>query len=251
MQVIWKGVSKLPKQRFKNNPFGKKIENKFSASAENEDAKIIIYGDIGESWWDEDTTSATDIEKALKQIDAEVIHVHINSYGGDVFDGISIHNQLKNHNAKIIVHVDGLAASAASLIAMAGDEIIMNTGSMIMIHEASTWCWGTKTDIQKTMNALEGIDKAIADIYMLRFKGTKEDVEKLMVAETWLTTDEAITLGFADEVSEEEPEAVEEEQEELDPAEIKNSILAKFKNQQQQTETPKQNILAKFKRDSK
>lgn len=249
-QVNWKGVSKLPKQRFKNNNFVSYIKHNFSAVVDKENAKIVIYGDIGEGWWDEDTTSATDIEKALKQIDAEVIHVHINSYGGDVFDGIAIHNQLKNHDAKIVVHIDGIAASAASLIAMAGDEIIMNTGSMIMIHEASTWCWGTKTDIQKTLNALEGIDKAIADIYMLRFKGTKEDVEQLIVAETWLTSDEAITLGFADDIAAEEPETIEEEQEELDPVEVKNSILAKFRNNTEQSETPKQNILAKFKRNS-
>lgn len=251
-QAIWKGVSKLPKQRFKNNPFGKKIDNKFSALAESDNAKIVIYGDIGESWWDDDTTSAKDIEKALNDISADVIHVHINSYGGDVFDGIAIHNQLKNHSAKIIVHVDGVAASAASLIAMAGDEIIMNTGSMLMIHEASTWCWGTKTDIQKTLNALEGIDKSIADIYMLRFKGTKEDVEMLIVAETWLTSDEAVVLGFADKIGEDEPETVEEsDEEELDPVEVKNSILAKLQNQQpKQNETPKQNILAKFKRNS-
>lgn len=244
----------MTKQRFKNNPYGQTISQKFSASVENEDAKIIIYGDIGESWWDEDSTSAKDIEKALNEISANVIHVHINSYGGDVFDGIAIHNQLKNHDAKIIIHVDGVAASAASLICMAGDEIIMNTGSMLMIHEASTWCWGTKTDIQKTLNALEGIDKSIADIYMLRFKGEKEDIEKLIVAETWLTSEEAVELGFADKVGTTEVQEDEEDEEvdEEDPEKIKNSILAKFrnKNKQQDGDTPKNNILVKFKRNS-
>lgn len=249
MQAYWKGVNKLPKQRFKNNPYGKTIHHNFSASAENENVKIIIYGDIGESWWDDSSTSAKDIEKALNEIDSDVIHVHINSYGGDVFDGIAIHNQLKNHSAKIIVHIDGVAASAASLIAMAGDEVIMNTGSMLMIHEASTWCWGTKSDLQKTMNALEGIDKSIADIYMLRFKGEKEDVEKLIVAETWFTSDEAVELGFADKVGTDEIDETEED--ELDPEEVKNSVLAKFRNNHvNQPETSNKGILNKFKRNS-
>lgn len=247
MHLHWKGVSKLPKQRFKNNPYSKTIQQQFSASVENEVAKITIYGDIGESWWDESSTSSKDIEKALNEINANVIHVHINSYGGDVFDGIAIHNQLKNHEAKIIIHVDGVAASAASLVAMAGDEIIMNTGSMLMIHEASTWCWGTKTDIQKTLNALEGIDKSIANIYMLRFKGEKEDVEKLIVAETWLTSDEAVEMGFADKIGEDE----EEVEQEPDPVQVKNSILEKFRNKNKQLDAePKNNILAKFKRTS-
>ncbi|HDR3896964.1 TPA: ATP-dependent Clp protease proteolytic subunit, partial [Bacillus cereus] len=79
----------------------------------------------------------------MKATSANVININLNSPGGDVFDGIAIYNQLKNHPAKIIINVDGLAASAASIIAMAADELIMNTGSMLMIHEASTWTWGT------------------------------------------------------------------------------------------------------------
>lgn len=245
----------MTKRRFKNNPYSntygqKHITNQFEATASENVAKLIIYGDIGESWWDDNSTSANDIENALKSIDANEIHVHINSLGGDVFDGIAIYNLLKNHDAKVIIHIDGVAASAASLIAMSGDEVIMNTGSMIMIHEASTWVWGTKTDIQKTLNALEGIDKSIANIYMTRFKGEKEDVEKLIVAETWFTDEEAVELGFADKIGNTtQLEEEEDEEEKLDPLEVKNSILAKFRNKKPE-QNEKQNILNKFKRNS-
>lgn len=238
-------------KRFNNDQYANiNINHQFNAAVTNNVAKITIYGDIGESWWDDSSTSASDIETALKTIDATEIHVHINSLGGDVFDGIAIYNNLKNHDAKIIVHVDGIAASAASLITMAGDEVIMNTGAMLMIHEASTWAWGTKTEIQKTLNALEGIDKSIADIYMIRFKGEKTDVEALINAETWFTAEEAVELGFADSISEVVPE---EDTTILDPEEIKNSILAKFRNSakpQEPTEPPQNNLMDKFKRNS-
>jgi ATP-dependent protease ClpP protease subunit len=99
--------------------------------------------------------------------------------------------------------VDGIAASAASLIALSGSKIIMNTGSMMMIHEGSTFAYGTKTDIKKTLNALEGIDKSTADIYMTRFTGERSEIVDMIVNETWLTSSEALEIGFADKVEEE------------------------------------------------
>lgn len=242
-------MNELPKRRYKNEKYAHlaSVDHLFEASVndENSEASLTIYGDIGESWWGE-STSAKDIEQALKNVSSTTLTVHLNSGGGDVFDGIAIYNQLKNHSAKVIVHVDGLAASAASLIAMAGDEIIMHTGSIMMIHEASTWSWGTKTDMKKTLNALESIDKSIADIYMTRFVGEKSDIEALITAETWLTADEAVQVGLADSV-EEKDEEEEKEKEEDDPEVIKNNILAKFKNQVTPT---KQTILAKLQRNS-
>lgn len=242
-------MNELPKRRYKNEKYAHlaSVDHLFEASVndENSEASLTIYGDIGESWWGE-STSAKDIEQALKNVSSTTLTVHLNSGGGDVFDGIAIYNQLKNHSAKVIVHVDGLAASAASLIAMAGDEIIMHTGSIMMIHEASTWSWGTKTDMKKTLNALESIDKSIADIYMTRFVGEKSDIEALITAETWLTADEAVQVGLADSV-EEKDEEEEREKEEDDPEVIKNNILAKFKNQVTPT---KQTILAKLQRNS-
>ena len=235
----------MGKRKFKNEKYNHltSIDHQFKAELKDNEATITIYGEIGDYWWD--STSSSDVEKALKEVTADTVHVHINSVGGDVFDGIAIFNLLRNHSSKVVIHVDGLAASAASLIAMAGDEIVMNTGSMMMIHEASTFAFGTKTDIQKTMNALEGIDKSIADIYMTRFKGEKVDVEELIKAESWFTAEEAIELGFADEVK----TVVEE----VDPEDIKNNILQKFRSKNKQqvaASATTNNIMANFKRNS-
>jgi len=190
-------------RRFKNeqaNKMAASIEHQFKAEANGDTTEITIYGDIGESWWGE-SVSAKDIQNALDGVETETITIRLNSPGGDAFDGIAIYNQLKNHKAKVIAYVDGLAASAASIIAMAADELIMNTGSMMMIHEASTFTWGTKADIKKTLNALEGIDKSIADIYMTRYTGDREELNALVEGESWFTASEAVEVGLADKVN--------------------------------------------------
>ncbi|PDY62228.1 Clp protease ClpP [Bacillus cereus] len=185
----------------------------------------------------------------MKATSANVININLNSPGGDVFDGIAIYNQLKNHPAKIIINVDGLAASAASIIAMAADELIMNTGSMLMIHEASTWTWGTKLDIRKTLNALEGIDKSLADIYMTRYRGERSEIETMIANETWFTANEAVEFGLAHKVNEQ----VEDDDDVVDPEEFKNNVLQKFRNKNKQQNEPvvestNSNLLSKFKR---
>ncbi|MGH0950865.1 head maturation protease, ClpP-related [Bacillus mycoides] len=236
-------------RRYKNEQYNHlaNVQHAFQAEAKADSLDITIYGDIGESWWSE-STSAVDIEKTLKATSANVIHINLNSPGGDVFDGIAIYNQLKNHPANVIIHVDGLAASAASIIAMAADELIMNTGSMLMIHEASTWTWGTKLDIRKTLNALEGIDKSLADIYMTRYQGERSEMETMIANETWFTANEAVEIGLAHQVKEQV-----EVDDVVDPEEFKNNILQKFRNKNKQQNEPvvasaTSNILSKFKR---
>ncbi|MGU3355133.1 head maturation protease, ClpP-related [Bacillus sp. M5A3_1b] len=235
-------------RRYKNYKYNHlaNVQHTFKAETKTDSLDITIYGDIGESWWS-DSTSAVDIEKTLKATSANVININLNSPGGDVFDGIAIYNQLKNHPAKIIINVDGLAASAASIIAMAADELIMNTGSMLMIHEASTWTWGTKLDIRKTLNALEGIDKSIADIYMTRYQGERSEIETMIANETWFTANEAVEFGLAHKVNEHVEEIAV-----ADPEEFKNNVLQKFRNKNKQNEpavaNTNQNILNKFKR---
>lgn len=234
-------------RRFKNEKMNKlpEIQKVFKneISDDGAKAKLTIYGDIGESWWGE-SISANDVKNALDGIEAKKIDVHINSYGGDVFDGVSIYNQLKNHESEVTVYVDGLAASAASLIAMAGDKIVMNTGSQLMIHEASTFAYGNKNDIQKTLGALESIDKSIVDIYMTRYTGEREEIETMLTGETWFTSNEAVDIGLADA----EDQTVSEEP--VDPEEYKNSILERFRNKNKQTvaASAKPNLLNKFKR---
>ncbi|EJR06579.1 hypothetical protein II5_02402 [Bacillus cereus MSX-A1] len=235
-------------KRYKNEKYNHlaNVQHAFKAEAKADSLDITIYGDIGESWWS-DSTSAVDIERTLKATSANVININLNSPGGDVFDGIAIYNQLKNHPAKIIINVDGLAASAASIIAMAADELIMNTGSMLMIHEASTWTWGTKLDIRKTLNALEGIDKSLADIYMTRYQGDRTEIETMIANETWFTANEAVEFGLAHKVNEHV-----ENNEVIDPEEFKNNVLQNFRNKNKQHEpavaSANQNILNKFKR---
>ncbi|MGM0807536.1 MAG: head maturation protease, ClpP-related [Bacillota bacterium] len=190
-------------RRFKNdkaNKMAANIKHNFKAETSGDTTEITIYGDIGESWWGE-SVSANDIKDALKDVESETITIRLNSPGGDAFDGIAIYNQLKNHKAKVIGYIDGLAASAASIIAMACDELIMNTGSMMMIHEASTFTWGTKADIKKTLNALEGVDKSIAEIYMTKYNGEREDLNALVEGETWFTASEAVEVGLANKVN--------------------------------------------------
>jgi ATP-dependent Clp protease, protease subunit len=239
-------------KRYKNEKYNHlaTVSHQFKAEAaeDTEAIELTIYGDIGESWW-YDSTSAKDIEEALKGITANSIIVRLNSPGGDVFDGIAIYNQLKNHLAKVTVYVDGLAASAASLIAMAADELIMNTGSMLMIHEASTWAWGTKHDIRKTLNALEGIDKSIADIYMTRFQGDRSEIEQMITNETWFTASEAVEVGLADRVNE---VVKEDETEEVDSEDFKNSVLTRIRNKSkgQVAASANKNILDRFRRNA-
>ncbi|MGM0863380.1 MAG: head maturation protease, ClpP-related [Bacillota bacterium] len=235
---------RIVNKRFKNEKYNNApiIDKVFKAEAVNEDThKLTIYGDIGESWWG-DYVTANEVETMLKNISAKHIDVHINSYGGDVFDGIAIYNQLKNHKATITTNIDGIAASAASIIAMAGDEVVMNVGSMMMIHEGSTIARGNKGDIRKTLNALEGIDKSIADIYMTKFAGERTDIDTMITNETWFTSSEAVDAGLADKVN--ETQSIED-----DPEEVKNSILNRIRNQKPQPQQqPNQSILNRFKR---
>ncbi|MEW4325868.1 Clp protease ClpP [Rossellomorea marisflavi] len=231
-------------KRFKNEKFNNKpaIGRVFKAEAINADThKLTIYGDIGESAWGEYVTTS-DVENALKGIEAKNIDVHISSYGGDAFTGIAIYNLLKDHPATITTHVEGIAASAASLIAMAGDKVVMNVGSMLMIHEASTIVWGNKGDIQKTYNALEKIDESIGTIYMTKFQGERGDIDKMITNETWFTAKEAVEAGLADSINEEKTPPA-------DPEEVKNAILDKIRNRKPEPpQDPAPSILNRFKR---
>lgn len=182
----------MENKQIKNN-----IPYKFVNQTSADEHIMIIDGAIGESGWFYDATSAKDVRNALDGVTASTVRIKLNSGGGDVFDGIEIYNYLKDLDAKVIVEVTALAASAASIIAMGADEIIMKTGATMMIHEASTVAYGTKSDIQKTMNALEAIDESIVAIYAEKTGKSAKEIRDLIEAETWFTADEAVTNGFA------------------------------------------------------
>lgn len=183
------------------------IPQKFNVVHNEEEKKteITIYGVIGFSWWD-DYISANDIDKALKEAGDNDIVINLNSPGGDVFDGISIYNRLKRHSSKVTIYVDGWACSAASVIAMAADELIMGLGSMFMYHEASNIVWGTKTDMRKEADVLYELEEGIIDIYMTKTKLSREEVRANLDAETWLSAKKAVEQGFADRVEGEQLE---------------------------------------------
>ncbi|HHB1925842.1 TPA: head maturation protease, ClpP-related [Bacillus cereus] len=217
---------------YKNDAF-KKYLNLERPKNEGEN-DIYVYGTIGESWWEE-SVSANAIKRKLSNVKDGDIHLYINSFGGSVFDGISIYNQLKRHSSKVIVHVDGIAASAASLIAMAGDEIIMPANSMLMVHRASTFARGNREVFEQQLNALDKIDQSVTNTYMKRFVGERSEMEELLKNETWLTAEECKAFGLCDEIADE----TEEPNEEPSPEDVKNNLLQKYTARAGQ-KTPKQ-----------
>ncbi|WP_159990822.1 head maturation protease, ClpP-related [Pelistega ratti] len=160
------------------------------------DNTISIYEGIGESW-DGTGVTANRIAAALRAIGPRDVVVNINSPGGNYFEGVTIYNLLKNHPYKVTVNVLGLAASAASIIAMAGDEILMGDAANLMIHNAMGVVYGNKEDMQSVIDLLHRLDSDMADVYVARTGLNKSFIQSLMSAETWLNGESAIEQGFA------------------------------------------------------
>ncbi len=158
-------------------------------------AELSIYDEIG--FWG---VSAQDFASQMKAITAPSITVHINSPGGDVFDGVAILNTLRSHPATVDVVVDGLAASAASFIAMAGDTVTMMPNSSMMIHDASGVCMGNTADMVSMADLLDKMSNNIASIYSARAGGSVNQWREVMRGEKWYTADEAVDAGLADRV---------------------------------------------------
>ncbi|WP_238780403.1 head maturation protease, ClpP-related [Prescottella equi] len=169
-----------------------------NADTKDEPTEVLIYDEIGSSWWG--GVSAKSFAKDLSAIDATDITVRLNSPGGDVFEGIAILNALRNHKARITVYVDGIAASAASFIAMAGDEIVMCRNAEMMIHDAWGYCGGNAAEVRKYADELDRVSDNIASIYADRTDATTEEWRAVMRDEVWYSADEAVTAGLADRV---------------------------------------------------
>jgi ATP-dependent protease ClpP protease subunit len=157
------------------------------------DAELHVYDEIG--YWG---VTAAEFVKELQALDVDSIRLHINSPGGDVFDGLAILNALRQHRARIDVTVDGLAASAASFIAMCGDTVMMAPQSMMMIHDAAGMAWGDARELRSTADLLDKVSGNIADVYTARAGGTAAEWRARMLDETWLTAAEAVLVGLAD-----------------------------------------------------
>lgn len=200
-----------PRRSFVNlQPGAPRPRNSFSVKmARDEDdaddsatiADIYLYAEIGESWWG-DSITANAFIKALKELGdgVEQINLHINSPGGDIFDGVAIYNSLIQHKAKVVVYVDSLAASAASFIAQAGDEIIMLRGSTMMIHDGWGFAMGNAEDMRSMADILDKLSNNIASIYAARTGEPMADWRAVMQAEAWYTAEEAVEAGLADRV---------------------------------------------------
>ncbi|HCL3777359.1 TPA: Clp protease ClpP, partial [Pseudomonas aeruginosa] len=170
-----------------------------AASGDNPDTTITIYEPIGYDWWTGEGVTAKRIAGALRAIGGDVdVTVNINSPGGDVFEGLAIYNLLREHKGKVSVNIIGLAASAASFIAMAGDEIRIGRAAFLMIHNAWLIAMGNRNDLREIADWLEPFDMTLADIYAQRTGIDIDDIVKQMDAETWIGGREAVDKGWAD-----------------------------------------------------
>ncbi len=141
--------------------------------------------------------------QALRTIEAPVIHLRINSPGGDVFAARVIEQAIREHPARFIAHVDGYAASAATLVTMAADEVVMAKGAFLMIHRSWSMAFGNSQDMLDMATLLEKIDNTIADTYLQRTGQPTSQIRQWMEAETWFTADEAVKARFANRIAEE------------------------------------------------
>lgn len=170
----------------------------YSLETEGRKAALYIYGDITSWPWIESDVSSYILSQQLERLtDVDQIDVYINSYGGEVAEGLAIHNALKRHKAKVITHCDGFGCSIASVIFMAGDERIMSTSSLLMIHNAWTSVSGNANDFRKEADNLDTITQASINAYMDKVSITEEELKSMLDAESWITPQEAIEKGFA------------------------------------------------------
>ena len=181
-----------------------KMKTKFWNIMKNEEensADMILYGTIGsDEWWD-DICDKTFKEDIANLGEVENINLHINSPGGSVFAAVAIANTLKNHKAKVTAYIDGLAASAATIITSACDIVKMPKNALFMIHNPLTWAYGNKQELEKTGILLDKVKDSILETYLAKAKDkTKEELSALMDEEKWFNAEEAKEYGFIDEI---------------------------------------------------
>ena len=167
-----------------------------------ESADIFIYGEIvSEQWFDTDVTAKSFLDD-LKSFGGRDVTIHLNSGGGDCFAALAIYNTLKNYSGKVNVSIEGLCASAATIIACGGSKITIAANSLMMIHNPSVGLSGffDEIDIDKVKNSLSAVKSTLIQTYQTRTGKSESELDKLLSAETWFTAAEAIENGFADEI---------------------------------------------------
>jgi len=170
------------------------------AADDDADRSISVYDVIGYDYWTGDGVTAKRIAGALRALGKGPVTVNVNSPGGDMFEGLAIYNLLREHDGEVTVKVLGLAASASSIIAMAGDTIQIARAGFFMVHNAWIIALGNRHDLREFADWLEPFDAAMADIYVARTGQDTEAIQKLLDAESWIGGSAAIEQGFADEL---------------------------------------------------
>jgi ATP-dependent Clp endopeptidase proteolytic subunit ClpP len=173
----------------------------YEIKAKADKAEIWIYEMIGEDFWTGGGVTAKNFQKELAEIKASQIDLHINSPGGVVFDGITIYNLIKQHPANVTTYIDGLAASIASVIALAGNKVIMAENALYMIHNPTGLAMGTATDMRSLADILDKIAGTMITTYSTKSKKPEEEIKAMLEVETWMTADEAKEAGFIDEIA--------------------------------------------------
>lgn len=176
----------------------------YSLKVKDDAAELYIYGDIASDAykWAESDVSANDIVNKLQGLNAKTISVYINSYGGEVAQGLAIYNALKRHKAKVTTYVDGFACSIASIIAMAGDTRKMYDNSLLMIHNAWTYAVGNVNELLKQAEDLKVINDATKKAYLEVVNISDDELTAMLDAETWITAEKALEMGFITEIVE-------------------------------------------------
>lgn len=169
--------------------------------AKNKSIEVLLYEDIGGFWGIDSKTFVTQLKKAITDNKPNDINLRIDSNGGSVFDGVAIHNYLRSTTQRVNVYVDGLAASIASIIAMAGDTIHMADNAWMMIHDPWGMAIGTSEEMRTVADTMDGIRDTLLDTYMKRAKYKREKVSQMMSDETWLNAEDALDAGLVDEIT--------------------------------------------------
>lgn len=171
------------------------------AEADTDHAEILIYSPIGKSYWEE-TVEAKKFVEELNDLDVSTISLRINSPGGSVFDGTAIFNAIVRHKATVTTYIDGLAASIASVIALAGDKVVMADNAMFMIHNPWSIAIGNSDDMRKMAEILDKIRDVMVRVYDKKASLGSDEIRDAMAEETWYDADEALEAGFVDEIGE-------------------------------------------------
>lgn len=204
----------------------KQTEYQFKNEATQDEHILTLSGTIAKNYWSSDKyIDAKMVSEALDDVN-KPITIRLNSGGGDAFQGIEIYNYLKNHPQRITVEITGWAASAASIISMGADEIVMNTGTTMLIHNASGGVWGNAEDIINYGNMVKTLDKSIIDIYEERTGQSRDTITDWMSVEKTFTASECLEYGFANKVKERTKQADEEIEQSMENEAI-NDLIAK------------------------